>query len=83
MPYLNLGNNNGDLNNAAIAAGEMVDFINNDPTNVALIGRVENWIIANEPDKNMNGSDKIGYDYNDCLHYYTRFPLLSGTSGAV
>ncbi|MDQ3047274.1 MAG: hypothetical protein M3R27_06975 [Bacteroidota bacterium] len=65
VPYLNPGNDNMNLISESQNAGVIVDFINN--VNLIAIGGtpVENWIIANEPDKDMDSGYRIGYNYNE------------------
>jgi len=68
VPYPNEGNNNSNLSDWANNAADIVEYIN--ITHVGSIGgRVDKWIIANEPDKNLGTDDginfyKIGYNYN-------------------
>lgn len=71
VPYLNEDNANSQsvLTDWADKAKKMVDTINNIKVNEIPIGplgtrKVTYWIIANEPDKHLSGTKKIGYNYN-------------------
>lgn len=67
VPYLNPGNTNTTLAQAASDAKDMVDYINNQFVNIIPEGKVKYWIIANEPDKDKEPftNYKIGYNYNE------------------
>ena len=59
VPYLNAGNNNSTLATWASNAADIVKYINVDNVSSIAGGRVDKWIIANEPDKNLDGSNTL------------------------